>query len=70
MRMLCAYYKGEAFVKRKDLIRKLTNAGFVFYKHGGTHDKYIRGKDVEIIPRHSEINEHTARNILKRWDIK
>ena len=51
------------------LIKKLEAAGFVFYEHGGSHDKYKRGKDIEIIPRHREINERTAKNILKKWNI-
>ena len=56
-------------MKRKDLIKKLEEAGFVFDRHGGIHDLYKRGKDVEIIPRHKEINEQTARGILRKWNI-
>ena len=57
-------------MKRRELIKKLEAAGFEFYEHGGSHDKYKRDKDVEIIPRHREINERTAKNILKKWNIK
>ena len=56
-------------MKRKDLIKKLEEAGFVFDRHGGSHDLYKRGEDVEIIPRHKEINEQTARGILRKWNI-
>ena len=57
-------------MNRRILIKKLEAAGFEFYEHGGSHDKYKRGKDVEIIPRHREINERTAKQILKKWNIK
>ena len=56
-------------MKRRDLIRKLKTAGFVFAEHGANHDKYVRGADVEYIPRHAEINEALAKSILKKWGI-
>ena len=56
-------------MKRKDLIKMLEAAGFIFERHGGNHDVYIRGKDREVIPRHSEINERLARAILKKWGL-
>ena len=48
-------------MKRRDLIKKLEDAGFQFSEHGGSHDKYVRGNDTEIIPRHREIKETTAK---------
>ena len=63
------YSRKESKVNRRVLIKKLEAAGFVFYEHGGSHDKYKRGKDIEIIPRHRDINERTAKNILKKWNI-
>lgn len=56
-------------MKRRDLIKKLKAAGFVFKEHGGNHDTYKRGTDIEQIPRHKEINEITARNILRKWHL-
>ena len=56
-------------MKRKDLIRKLEEAGFKFKDHGGNHDIYKRGNDTEVIPRHNEINERLARKILKKWGL-
>lgn len=56
-------------VKRKDLIKRLEKAGFTLERHGGNHDVYSRGKDKEIVPRHSEINENLAKSILKRWKL-
>ncbi len=54
----------------KDLIRKLEAAGFTFKEHGGNHDTYKRGGDTEQVPRHKEINEITAKKILKKWELK
>ncbi len=57
-------------MKRRDLIRKLESIGFKFKEHGGNHDTYKRGSDIEQIPRHTEINEITAKRILKKWGLK
>lgn len=57
-------------MKQRDLIKKLEDAGFVFKEHGGNHDTYKRGDDTEQIPRHKEINEITAKKILKKWNLK
>jgi len=56
-------------MKRRDLLKKLTEAGFKFVRHG-RHDVYKRGDDEEEVPRHREINEITAKEILKRWGLK
>lgn len=57
-------------MKQKDLVRKLLDAGFKFHDHGANHDRYIRGKVIEQIPRHKEVNERLAKAILKRNGIK
>lgn len=44
-------------MKQRELIKKLEAAGFEFSRHGGNHDVYVRGSDIEQIPRHKEINE-------------
>ena len=53
-------------MKRRDLIKLLENAGFTFYRNGGSHDIYRRGTHTETVPRHSEINENLAKGIIKR----
>lgn len=57
-------------MKRRILIRKLESAGFSYERHGGDHDVYKRGNDIEQVPRHKEINEITALKILRKWNIK
>lgn len=56
-------------MKRKDLIKRLEKAGFVFVRHGGKYDGYQRGKDEKQIPRHTEINELLAKSIIKKWKL-
>ncbi len=57
-------------MKSRDLIKMLEKAGFKFERHGANHDTYKRGNDIEQVPRHKEINENTARAILKKWGLK
>lgn len=37
-------------MKRSDLIRQLEAGGFVFERHGGSHDIYVKGSKKETIP--------------------
>lgn len=53
-------------MKRTDLIKKLEDGGFVFDRHGSSHDIYVRENAKETIPRHREIDERLAKAILKR----
>ena len=53
-------------MKRTDLIKKLEDDGFLFDRHGGNHDIYVKGNIRETIPRHKEVNERLAKAILKR----
>lgn len=58
-------------MKQRDLIKKLEKAGFRLKRHGNEHDVYERAIDeLETIPRHREINENTARSILRKWSIE
>lgn len=56
-------------MKQRELVNSLEQAGFVFERHGGNHDIYRRGKDIEKVPRHKEINEMLARAILRKWGL-
>lgn len=57
-------------MKQRDLIRYLERNGFVLDRHGANHDVYRRGKDVESVPRHKEINQKLAEQILRKWGIE
>ena len=54
-------------MKRVDLIRALEQQGCVLLRHGGRHDWYHnpRTRVSQPVPRHREIKEHLARNILR-----
>lgn len=62
--------KGEVQMKQRDLIRRLESIGFKFERHGGNHDIYRRGNEIEQIPRHKEINERLAKTILRKWELE
>lgn len=57
-------------MKRNDLLRLLKAAGFEF-QEGGRHTLVFRnGIMVTQVPRHREVNELTAKKILKDAGIK
>lgn len=58
------------WMKQRDLINKLEDAGFIFERHGGNHDIYRRGNDIEKVPRHKEVNESLARLIIRKWKLR
>ena len=55
-------------MKHRDLIRRLLEEGCVLVRATGGHDVYrsvITGA-TQPVPRHREVNENTARAILRR----
>lgn len=53
-------------MKRRDLEKKLKEAGWYLLRNGADHDIWTNGKDIEPIPRHKEINERLAKAILRK----
>lgn len=53
-------------MKKRDLEKKFKKAGWYLLRHGGNHDVWTNGTDTEPIPRSKEINEITAKEIIKR----
>jgi len=55
-------------VKHNLLIKVITQGGAVLTRHGAKHDWYTNHRtQVSIaVPRHPEVNEITARKIIKR----
>ena len=54
-------------MRRKELIKKISEAGCFLVRHGKRHDLYknpLNGKK-QPVPRHREIDEDLARHILK-----
>jgi len=59
------YYVYTGIVKKRELQEKLRKFGWWFLRHGTRHDVWTNGENKIEIPRHREINEITAGNILK-----
>jgi predicted RNA binding protein YcfA (HicA-like mRNA interferase family) len=55
-------------MKKAELLKKLNRQGAVLARHGAKHDVYRQPKTNKdaAVPRHDEINEYTAKAILKK----
>lgn len=56
-------------MKRTDLIRMLEQNGWYLLRNGSNHDIYTNGAKKETIPRHREIKERLAKEIIKRTGV-
>jgi predicted RNA binding protein YcfA (HicA-like mRNA interferase family) len=52
-------------MKRRDLEKKLQDLGLRLVRNGARHDVWSNGEREIAVPRHGEINECTAKAILK-----
>ena len=50
-------------MKRRVLIKRITECGAVFVREGAKHEVYRTGKSFTV-PRHAEVNRFTAEAIL------
>lgn len=58
-------------MKRRDLIKKLQAAGYKADRDDGNHTIYEKeGSRPVQVPRHREINENTAKSILRMAGLK
>ena len=59
-------------MKRKELIRQLTQAGCVLLRHGSKHDIYLNPANSrkQPVPRHAEIDDKLAKHIKKQLGIE
>lgn len=57
-------------MKQRDYVKLLKNNGWWLLRHGGNHDIYTNGKDVEPVPRHEEIKEALAKSKIKKYGLK
>lgn len=53
-------------MKYRDLIKQLAKFGYVLARNGASHDIFTNGEKEIIVPRHREIKEITAKEILKK----
>lgn len=52
-------------MKYRDLARKLHELGWWQLSTDGPHEKWTNGRDSKAVPRHREINEFTAKGIIR-----
>ncbi|MCX5850981.1 MAG: type II toxin-antitoxin system HicA family toxin [Deltaproteobacteria bacterium] len=52
-------------MKRRELEQKLQKLGWKLARHGSKHDIWINNECEIAVPRHNDINEYTAKAILK-----
>ena len=57
-------------MKRRVLIKKLTDSGWWKLRDIGPHTVYTNGTRTEPIPRHREISENLAKAIISRNGLK
>ncbi|MFH0939347.1 MAG: type II toxin-antitoxin system HicA family toxin [Planctomycetota bacterium] len=59
-------------MKRRELLRRLQKEDCVLLRSGGKHDIYVNSKTgkKQPVPRHSEIDEHLAKHILRYLGLK
>lgn len=58
-------------MKRRDLVKKLEAAGYKLDRDNGDHTIYEKKGGCPVqVPRHREINENTAKSILKAAGFK
>ncbi len=55
-------------MKRRDLIKTLTEMGCILVRHGAKHDWYMnpQTKQSQAVPRHNEVNELLAKSIIRK----
>jgi len=56
-------------MKRRELIRHITDSGASLLREGRRHSIYQKGKHKTAIPRHNEIVDELARKIYRDLDI-
>lgn len=58
-------------MKRRDLIRRLEDTGYQLARDEGDHTVYRKANAQPIaVPRHREINENTAKTILRAAGLR
>jgi mRNA interferase HicA len=52
-------------MKKRDLEKRLRDAGWWFLRQGSNHEIWTNGELAEPIPRHKEIHEQLAGGIIR-----
>lgn len=57
-------------MKRRELLKLFEKVGWYLKRNGASHDIYTDGINSEAIPRHPDVNERLAKELIKRWGLK
>lgn len=57
-------------MKRRELLKLFEKSGWYLKRNGASHDIYTDGINSEAIPRHPDVNERLAKELIKRWGLK
>lgn len=57
-------------MKRQILLKLFTKSGWRILREGANHTILTNGDEVEPLPRHKEINESLAKNLIKKHNLK
>ena len=53
-------------MKKRDVEKRLKDYGWKLARNGASHDVWTNGQIAVTVPRHREINELTAKGILRK----
>lgn len=56
-------------MKRKKLEIELWKYGWYFLRHSANHDAWTNGELKKYVPRHGNVDERTAKTILKLLNL-
>ncbi|MDY4651184.1 MAG: type II toxin-antitoxin system HicA family toxin [Atopobiaceae bacterium] len=56
-------------MQRRELVKLLLGAGFEMV-HGASHDKFSKGDLTVMVKRHKEIEDETAKRILRQAGLR
>ena len=57
-------------MKRQILLRLFINSGWRILREGANHTILTNGTSLEPLPRHKEINESLAKDLIKKHNLK
>lgn len=57
-------------MKRQILLKLFTKSGWRILREGANHTILTNGEAVEPLPRHKEINEGLAKDLIRKHNLK
>ena len=56
-------------MKRLALLKLFAKKGWVLKRQGQNHEIWEKDSQIVAIPRHSDINERLAKDLIRTWDL-